>query len=312
LLFATVLVVGSSGRRAAASSGDNEEARRHFAAGVSYLEDQEGERFEDAYGEFKKAYEISHSPKVLGNLGLCAMKLERDDEAIDDYTRYLAEVPDIDPTEKAQITRDLQNLMVSAVTATVTTGIPAATIVDTRLPVRGSSVTNVYDVTGGAAKLRVRPGHHVMHLRIAGREVSDWDFVAEAGAQITHAFETAPARTTAPRSGIGAGPILTIGLGAAALAVGGVLGMATLEKVHTLEGECPNNACPSSVYSHDLSSTRTFTTATDITLLAGGVVAAGGVAWLILSVPHAVEPSPVQVGGGCRGAGCYATVRFGF
>jgi hypothetical protein len=311
LLVATFLIVGS-GRRAAADSGANEEAKRHFAAGVSYLQDQEGERFEDAYGEFKKAYEISHSPRVLGNLGLCAMKLERDDEAIDDYTRYLAQVMDIDPSEKAQITRDLQNLMVSVVTATVTTGAANATIVDTRLPVRGSSVTNVYEVTGGATKLRVRPGHHVMHLRIAGRERSDWDFVAEAGEQVTHEFEAAPTQPAAPRGGIGAAPILTVGLGASALAVGGVLGVATLEKVHTLEGECPNNACPSGVYSHDLAAAKTFTTATDVTLLAGGVVAASGLVWLLLSIPHAGETSSMQVGGACTGAGCYATAHFGF
>jgi tetratricopeptide (TPR) repeat protein len=133
--------------RVALANGDvSPEARAHFKAGVSYLEDPEGQRFEDAFAEFKKAYELSHSPKILGNLGLCAMKLERDGEAIDDYTRYLADVPDIDPAEKTQITRDVQTLSASVVTATVTTSVPSAVIVDTRVPVRGPSVTNVYDV----------------------------------------------------------------------------------------------------------------------------------------------------------------------
>src|SRR5580704_9487103 len=160
--------------RVALANGDvSPEARAHFKAGVSYLEDPEGQRFEDAFAEFKKAYELSHSPKILGNLGLCAMKLERDGEAIDDYTRYLADVPDIDPAEKTQITRDVQTLSASVVTATVTTSVPSAVIVDTRVPVRGPSVTNVYDVAAGSAKLRVRPGHHVMHLRVGGRDLVD-------------------------------------------------------------------------------------------------------------------------------------------
>src|ERR1041384_1631844 len=42
-----------------------EEARLHFNAGVAYLQDPEGERYEEAYAEFKKSYELSKSPKVL-------------------------------------------------------------------------------------------------------------------------------------------------------------------------------------------------------------------------------------------------------
>ena len=81
------------------------EARAHFKTGVAYLEDPEGQRFEDAYAEFRKAYELSHSAKILGNLGLCAMKLERDGEAIDDYTKYLTEVVDIEANERARRSR---------------------------------------------------------------------------------------------------------------------------------------------------------------------------------------------------------------
>src|SRR3954465_11344987 len=54
-------------------SGISEEARTHFAAGVALLQDPEGEKVEDAYREFQKAYEIAGSPKILGNLGFCAM-----------------------------------------------------------------------------------------------------------------------------------------------------------------------------------------------------------------------------------------------
>ena len=92
-----------------------------------------------------------------------------------------------------------------------------------------------------------------------------------------------------------------------------MLGLSTLGKVHTLEGECPNNTCSSQVYANDLASARTFVTATDITLLAGGVVAAAGLTWLLLSAPHTAESSSApRVGGACVGTGCYATLHVRF
>ena len=87
------------------------EARRQFEAGVSLLEDPDGAKYEDAYRAFKKAYEISQSPKVLGNIAFCALHLERDGEAIDSYTSYLRDVPDISERERSQIQRDLATMM---------------------------------------------------------------------------------------------------------------------------------------------------------------------------------------------------------
>src|SRR4051812_18719060 len=71
------------------------EARARFSAGVNLLKDPEAPRYEEAYREFKAAYAASPSYKILGNLGLCAMKLERDEEAIDAYERYLKEGKDL-------------------------------------------------------------------------------------------------------------------------------------------------------------------------------------------------------------------------
>jgi pimeloyl-ACP methyl ester carboxylesterase len=93
-----VVLAGSSLAHAADAISD--EARTHFKAGVSLLQDPEGERVEEAYREFKAAYAISKSPKILGNMGFCAMRLERDGEAIEAYSQYLREVPDIDADER--------------------------------------------------------------------------------------------------------------------------------------------------------------------------------------------------------------------
>ena len=84
----------------------SEEARKHFNAGVAYLQDPDGARYAEAYPEFLAAYQASPSWKILGNLGLAAMKLERDGEAVDAYSKYLAEgANDLDPSEKEQISQ---------------------------------------------------------------------------------------------------------------------------------------------------------------------------------------------------------------
>src|SRR3954467_10251265 len=87
----------------------SDDARAHFTAGVSFLQDPDGARYEEAYREFKTAYAASPSWKILGNLGIAACKLERDGEAIDAFTKSLAEGgSQIDGEERAQFERDLQ------------------------------------------------------------------------------------------------------------------------------------------------------------------------------------------------------------
>src|SRR5436189_1139190 len=89
----------------------SDEARAHFSAGVNLLQDPDGARYEEAYREFKAAYATSPSWKILGNLGLSAMKLERDGEAIEAYRKYLTDGGNqVDTDERAQFTRDLSTL----------------------------------------------------------------------------------------------------------------------------------------------------------------------------------------------------------
>ena len=101
------------------------EARARFSAGVNLLKDPDGPRYEEAYREFKAAYASSPSYKILGNLGLCAMKLERDDEAI----RRVREVPRAGEgprilPEIAQVKTDLQTLKAGVVYVSVASDPP--------------------------------------------------------------------------------------------------------------------------------------------------------------------------------------------
>jgi hypothetical protein len=53
-----------------------ENARKHFKAGVAYIEDPSGPKYEEAYLEFHKAYNESPTYKILTNIGLCALNCQ--------------------------------------------------------------------------------------------------------------------------------------------------------------------------------------------------------------------------------------------
>ncbi len=150
------------------------EARARIAAGVNLLKDPDGPRYEEAYREFRAAYAASPSYKILGNLGLCAMKLERDEEAIQAYEKYIAWGKELDPSELAQVKTDLDTLKAGVAYLTVTSDPPGAKIVDVRLPVRGERVMNTLRPVAHRHAPRPPPGlapDHGEALRVPGRDV---------------------------------------------------------------------------------------------------------------------------------------------
>ncbi len=295
----------------------SEEARKHFRAGVNNLQDPEGERFEEAYIEFKRAYEISKSPNILGNLGYCAMRLERDGEALDAYALYLSSATNIKPDEREQIERDLQTLSASAVRLTVTADVKEATIVDTRHPVRGATVTNRYPLRDGKAEFIVRAGHHIVRLQTEGVDRGQWQFDALGGASQAKHFtvgsppEPKPSARSAPVL-----PWVLVGVGGAALAGGAVTGVLTLRGVSDLEDRCPNDECPAdSGYEAKKRSTKTFAIATDALLIGGGLAAAVGAGWLIFGAKggsKGASSGSVTGGAACTPSGCAALLRTHF
>jgi hypothetical protein len=174
-----------------------EKARSHFQAGVNFLQDPDGARYEEAYREFRAAYAESPSWKILGNLGLSAMKLERDGEAIEAFEKYLAQGGDaIDPEEKAQFQRDLQTLKASVVEVTIESVPPGAMVTDERQPVSGASIVNIYGPVDQPLKIGIRSGHHVMTAKLSGKPDQVWEFEAKTGGESSHSFDFAVAPTT--------------------------------------------------------------------------------------------------------------------
>lgn len=337
-ILAAVLAIAAIAPRAraqapgdkAAAADITEDARKHFKAGVAFLQDPDGARYEEAYAEFKAAYAASPSPKILGNLGLCAMKLERDGEAIDAYSRYLREVSDIDPDERAQIVQDLQTLQVSVARLTITVDQPNATILDRRIAVRGDKVTNVYPVSGNKLEIGVRPGHHEITARLDGFEDAAWEVDAYGGARESHAFTLkprsaavsappgapGPASPEADSSGRSAAPLVIAGVGGAMVLAGTITGVMALRKESDIEKSCPNDACPASFdLAGERSSAKTLVGTTDVMLLGGAVLAVGGLAWWLLDAP-AAKPSArgpwKNAAFACTGTACVGSMQVKF
>ena len=310
----------------------SEQAKRNFRVGVALLEDPDGARYEEAYTAFKAAYQDSPSPKILGNLALCAMKLERDSEAIDDYARYLREAPGISAAERAQIERDLTMLRANVATLTLSVNASRFTVVDRRSRPGTTPVINTYEGNGGRIELGLRPGHHELVVRSPGRidqplevdlPVSGRDLRAIAlppSATAAAPVETTAATTSRPSL---VGPLIVTGVGAALLTAGTVTGIVALHKTNTIQDHCPLNHCPAG---YDLagarSSARTYTHVTDGLLLGGALVAAGGVTWLTLKLtgvgeddsarPAAQQARRFDGGAMCTAHGCAGELKVAF
>jgi hypothetical protein len=294
------------------------DARARFAAGVNLLKDPEGPRYEEAYREFKAAYASSPSYKILGNLGLCAMKLERDDEAIQAYEKYLAQGKDLAPAEITQVKTDLATLKTGVVYVTVSSDPPGAKLVDSRLPVRGDRITNVYGPVAEPTKLGIRQGSHQIVAKLEGYPDVTWEFDTAAGDLPPHTFTfkkldapppvmTAPApvvETSRPVEAqrVESRPIPTgVWVGAAAtgvLAIGGVVtGVLALGKHSDFQSD--NNGQNASQAQSDKNAGQTLNVINDV-CVGGAIVAAGVTVVLFALRPTVVEERPAAASASWR------------
>ncbi len=294
-------------------------ARAHFSAGVNFMQDPDGARYEEAYREFKAAYAESPSWKILGNLGICAMKLERDGEAIDAYEKYLkGGGKQLGAAERAQFDRDLSTLKASVVTLTLDSTPEGASYVDERIPVRGEPIVNRYAAKGAKLALGIRPGHHRITAHLDGYKDVSWVFDAQPSATLSHAFQlekptagaptapTAPATTpspagtspTAPPAVAMTRPVpmgVFIGLAATgALAIGGsVTGALAMKKKSDFNAA--NDGSDPSAATSLRNSGKTLNLVTDV-LFGGAVVAAGVTAVLYLNRPEVPAEKDTAIG----------------
>ena len=200
-----LFVIALSGS-AVAQTEINDAARQHFQAGVALLQDPDGARYEEAYRQFLSAYAASPSWKILGNLGICAMKLERDGEAIDALSKYLSEGgAEVPSDERAQFERDLNTLKVGSAGVALQGLAPGDIVIDRRVPLSGAPVANRYDVQEASLVTRVRAGRHEITVQRAGFADARFEFDAVPGGNVEHTFELT---TNAAPSTASAAPVV--------------------------------------------------------------------------------------------------------
>jgi hypothetical protein len=303
----------------------SDSARKHFSAGVACLQDPDGARYEDAYREFKAAYAESPSWKILGNIGLTSMKLERDGEAVDAYREYLRQGgKEIDADERAQVQRDYDTLIAGLVSVTLESMPAGASISDERIPVRGDRVLNQYGTLAAPLKVGIRAGHHRVTATLSGYSDQVWEFEAKPGETVSHTFQlqstavaaappppapvvttpepVVPVRTSRPvPTGVYVGAAAT-----GALAIGGVItGVLALSK-HSDYEKANDGSDPARA--KDLrDSGRTLNLVTDV-LLGGAVVGAAITSVLFFgrpSVESAANTRMLYPVASPRGGGVY-------
>jgi hypothetical protein len=297
LVFTGAVLLASAARAQDAEISDS--ARTHFQAGVNFMQDPDGARYEEAYREFTAAYQASPSWKILGNLGITAMKLERDGEAIAAFEKYLAGgAASLAPDEKEQFQRDLATLKAGVVQLGIDVSLPGAVILDERVPVTGSTVRNQYTPTDKHVDIGVRAGHHKITAKLAGYEDAVWEVDAVSGVAQRHAFVLKKPSPITPGGGGAAAantdrPTPTgvyIGLAATGVfAVGaGVTGALALGRKSKFDDANDGLHVAKAKDLHD--GVKTFNLVTDV-LIGAAVVSAGLTTYLYLSHPSAATPT---------------------
>lgn len=195
LLFAVASLTLFSQAVRSEPAARNEQAKTHYQAGLAYVDDPTGPKWEEALREFRTAYRASGQWKLLNNIGLCALNLERDQESIEAYREYLSRSgPDLSPQTRAQIEKDVAMLSASLVRIDVLLdeNSTQATILDERRNSKGELIVNRYPVRGRTSSLGLHPGHHKIIIEATGYQSEEWAFEAEPASKHVHHFKLEP------------------------------------------------------------------------------------------------------------------------
>lgn len=185
VLGASVLLVVCT--TAGGAQASQEAAKRYFQNGVDLITGSEP-NYQDAFYQFQLAYqESAKSWKVLGNLGLCALKLERDADALAYYDQYLKKGGnEIAPEERNAIEQDLLLLRGNLAVVHITSPVADLQVVDKR---SGSKAPpQSYKLKDGVLDLQLRAGSHNITASSGDRRLS-WDVVLEPKGTTSHVFD---------------------------------------------------------------------------------------------------------------------------
>jgi hypothetical protein len=288
----------------------SEEAKQYFRNGVELIQSSPP-NYQDAYYQFKLAYDKSKSWKVLGNLGLCSFKLERDGEALDAYNEYLKSGGnEVDPDERKQLERDVLLITGNSAGVNLASAVADVEIIDARA---GTSVPpQSYRFQGTNLALRLRAGTHTLTATTPDGKQERWEVNLSPGRTIEHRFEfgggataaaapvAAPAQGEPPPkadegesggSGLRTVGFVTVAVGGAALIGGVVTGIMAKGKESDATDQCKDKVCPTKAEA-DFDSAKSMAGISTILYIGGGVLAAAGVGMIVFGGGGGKEEAP--------------------
>jgi hypothetical protein len=212
IALAALALSVASGRALAQTSQTSPEklvqAKMHMEAGAAFYNDPNGHKCEEAYREFSKAYELSGSLNALKAMGVCALELERDGDAIAHFEKFLAgKGSQIDAADKAQVESDLKALRAGVAWVTLKTDRPGARVTDVRTPSRGSPISNRYTVGPEGLRVGLHPGAHIFTASADSSPDVMWRVELTNGGTYEHTFELPQAQAQPALPPGGTGPL---------------------------------------------------------------------------------------------------------
>jgi tetratricopeptide (TPR) repeat protein len=148
----------------AESAAAREEAKKRYKRGIQLFE--EGS-YEAAMLEFRRAYTLSPSWKILYNIGMVNVQLRDYAAAIDDLEQYLAGGGAEIPGERQQEVRSqLEDLAGRVATITVVVDVPGAEVTVDDLPIGTTPLAAPIRVNTGRRRVVVSAPRHLPVTRI--------------------------------------------------------------------------------------------------------------------------------------------------
>jgi hypothetical protein len=272
--------------------GDNATADEAFKNGSAYYNQSQ---FKEALDEFNKAYKLKPAWKILYNIGQCSASLKEWGAALDAFRSYLsAGLDEIDLERRRQVEQDIDSFKKLVGYLKVTA--PKGVNIYVNGIYRGSApIIGQLAVNGGQA-LRVSAEFdgkvEIQTIEITNEQSGAVDFSASLQSkpiQVT-AHRAPPAETPYASQAtfqnsddlpiLKIAGVITVGIGAATLVGGAIVGGISLG-IHTdIEKSCDTDIC----FSEDadrVNRMNNLATSGTVLLAVGGVTAATGLGLLI-------------------------------
>lgn len=197
-----LLALAAAGPARAADERALQEARTRFQAGVQLF--HEGS-LDAALAEFRKAYQLAPTYRVLYNIAQVQAELRDYVEASKSFRQYLAEGgAEVPPDRRAQVEAELQKLERRVSMLEVTTNVKGASILIDDVPVGASPLGAPVYVNAGSRRITAtKPGRvtTARSITVAGGDRIkvhiDLPEVAAAG-PAPNPFDSAPAPAVEP------------------------------------------------------------------------------------------------------------------